>query len=100
MRSDGRKARELRPVKFTKNFVRHCAGSALIEVGYTRVVCTATIEEEVPPFLRDTDQGWVTAEYGMLPGSGDTRIPRESTRGRVGGRTHEIQRLMGRSRRA
>jgi ribonuclease PH len=100
MRSDGRKAREMRPVTFTKDFVRHCAGSVLIEVGSTRVVCTATVQEEVPPFLRDTGKGWVTAEYGMLPGSGNTRIPRESARGRVGGRTHEIQRLIGRSLRA
>lgn len=100
MRTDGRKARDLRAVKITNGFIRNCQGSALIEVGDTRVVCTATVEEDVPPFLRDTGQGWVTAEYGMLPGSGNTRIPRESTRGRVGGRTHEIQRLIGRSLRA
>jgi len=100
MRTDGRKARDLRAVKITNEFIRSSAGSALIEVGDTRVVCTATVEDDVPPFLRDTNQGWVTAEYGMLPGSGNTRIARESTRGRVGGRTHEIQRLIGRSLRA
>ena len=72
----------------------------LIEVGQTRVICTATTEEQVPPFLRDTGQGWVTAEYGMLPGSSTSRIQREAARGRVGGRTHEIQRLIGRSLRA
>ena len=100
MRGDGRKAAELRPVTITPNFVRQCTGSVLIDVGETRVVCTATVEESVPPFLRDTNKGWLTAEYGMLPGSGNTRIARESTRGRVGGRTHEIQRLIGRSLRA
>jgi ribonuclease PH len=100
MRSDGRKSTGIRPVNITTGFIRHCDGSVLIEVGETRVICTATVEEQVPPFLRDTTRGWVTAEYGMLPGSGDTRIPRESVRGRVGGRTHEIQRLIGRSLRA
>jgi ribonuclease PH len=100
MRVDGRKATELRPVRITPGFIRHVHGSVLIEVGHTRVICTATVEEQVPQFLRDTGSGWVTAEYGMLPGSGDTRIPREAARGRVGGRTHEIQRLIGRSLRA
>jgi len=100
MRSDGRKAAELRPVKTTLGFIKHCEGSVLIEVGETRVICTATVEEDVPPFLRNTNKGWVTAEYGMLPGSSTVRIPRESARGRVGGRTHEIQRLIGRSLRA
>jgi ribonuclease PH len=100
MRSDGRKAGELRPVIITTGFIRHSEGSALIELGETRVICTATVEEQVPPFLRDTGKGWVTAEYGMLPGSSRERIPRESVRGRVGGRTHEIQRLIGRSLRA
>jgi ribonuclease PH len=100
MRSDGRKPTELRPVTITPGFIRHCDGSVLIEVGRTRVICTATVEEDVPPFLRDTQKGWVTAEYGMLPGSSAVRIPRESARGRVGGRTHEIQRLIGRSLRA
>jgi len=100
MRTDGRKAGQLRPVRITTDFIRHAQGSVLIELGDTRVICTATVEEQVPPFLRDTAQGWVTAEYGMLPGSSPTRIPRESARGRVGGRTHEIQRLIGRSLRA
>jgi ribonuclease PH len=100
MRADGRKAGELRPVKITTGFVSHVPGSLLIEVGDTRVICTATVEDQVPPFLRETSRGWVTAEYGMLPGSGNTRIPREATRGRIDGRTHEIQRLIGRSLRA
>ena len=100
MRSDGRKPAELRRVKISTNFIRHAEGSVLIEVGDTRVICTATVEEQVPPFLRETGRGWVTAEYGMLPGSSTTRIQRESARGRVGGRTHEIQRLIGRSLRA
>ncbi len=100
MRTDGRKPGELRPVKISTDFTRHAEGSVLIEVGETRVICTATVEEQVPPFLRDTNKGWVTAEYGMLPGSSPTRVPRESARGRVGGRTHEIQRLIGRSLRA
>ncbi len=100
MRADGRKGAELRSVKITTGFIRHVPGSLLIEVGDTRVICTATVEDQVPLFLRDTNRGWVTAEYGMLPGSGNTRIPREAARGRVGGRTHEIQRLIGRSLRA
>ena len=100
MRSDGRKAAELRRVKISTDFIRHAEGSVLIEVGDTRVICTATVEEQVPAFLRDTNRGWVTAEYGMLPGSSTSRIERESARGRVGGRTHEIQRLIGRSLRA
>jgi ribonuclease PH len=100
MRSDGRKATELRPIKISTDFVRHADGSVLIEVGQTRVICTASVEEQVPPFLRETTRGWVTAEYGMLPGCSTTRIPREAARGRVGGRTHEIQRLIGRSLRA
>ncbi|HEX7408739.1 MAG TPA: ribonuclease PH [Candidatus Binatia bacterium] len=100
MRADGRKTGELRSVKITPGFIRHALGSILIEVGETRVICTATVEEQVPSFLRETKRGWVTAEYGMLPASGDTRIPRESVRGRIGGRTHEIQRLIGRSLRA
>jgi len=100
MRSDGRHANQIRPVRITTGFVRSAPGSVLIEVGQTRVICTATLEEQVPPFLRDTGRGWVTAEYGMLPGSSSSRIARESARGRVGGRTHEIQRLIGRSLRA
>lgn len=100
MRSDGRKAGELRRVKISTDFIRHAEGSVLIEVGDTRVICTATVEGKVPAFLRDTNRGWVTAEYGMLPGSSTSRIQRESARGHVGGRTHEIQRLIGRSLRA
>jgi ribonuclease PH len=99
-RADGRRPTDLRPVTITPDFIRHAEGSVLIEVGNTRVICTATIEESVPPFLRDSGRGWVTAEYGMLPGSSNQRIARESTRGKVGGRTHEIQRLIGRSLRA
>ena len=100
MRSDGRTPSELRPVKITPGFIRQPEGSVLIEVGETRVICTATVEEQVPPFLRGTPKGWVTAEYGMLPGSSGVRIAREAAGGRVGGRTHEIQRLIGRSLRA
>jgi ribonuclease PH len=99
-RTDGRGPHQLRPLLLTPGFIRHSDGSVLIELGETRVICTATVEDAVPVFLRDTGRGWVTAEYGMLPGSSTTRIPRESTRGRVGGRTHEIQRLIGRSLRA
>jgi ribonuclease PH len=99
-RIDGRSPNQLRPVVITPGFIRQADGSVLIEVGATRVICTATVEEAVPQFLRDTGRGWVTAEYGMLPGSSTTRIPREAARGRVGGRTHEIQRLIGRSLRA
>jgi len=80
--------------------MRHAEGSALIELGHTRVICSATVEESVPPFLRNSGQGWVTAEYSMLPRATETRTSRESTRGMVGGRTHEIQRLIGRSLRA
>ncbi len=100
MRVDGRKERELRPVTITPGFIKHADGSALIEVGATRVICTAKVENKVPPFLRNTGKGWITAEYGMLPSSSPIRIPREAARGRVGGRTHEIQRLIGRSLRA
>jgi ribonuclease PH len=100
MRSDGRRLDQIRPVTIIPGYISRVAGSALIEVGETRVVCTASVEEQVPQFLRDTGRGWVTAEYGMLPGSSETRIPREAARGRVGGRTHEIQRLIGRSLRA
>jgi ribonuclease PH len=99
-RSDGRDATELRTVSITPGFIRHADGSVLVEMGATRVICTASIEETVPQFLRDSGRGWVTAEYGMLPGSSPTRIPREAARGRVGGRTQEIQRLIGRSLRA
>jgi ribonuclease PH len=87
----------LRPVRITPGFLDHAEGSALIEFGKTRVLCAASVEEEQPPHLRNTEQGWITAEYAMLPRSTHTRTPRESSRGRVGGRTHEIQRLIGRS---
>jgi ribonuclease PH len=87
----------MRPVKITRDFLRHAEGSVLIEVGDTKVVCTASVEDRVPPFLRDTGQGWVTAEYGMLPRSTKTRTSRETSTGRPSGRTFEIQRLVGRS---
>src|SRR5216683_1916737 len=97
-RADGRRAGELRPVKITPGFLPPAEGSALIEMGSTRVVCTATVQESVPPFLRGQGRGWVTAEYAMLPRSAGERIERE--RRGPGGRTHEIQRLVGRSLRA
>ena len=100
MRPDGRKNDELRKVAVTRNFISTAEGSALIKVGNTRVICTASIEDKVPPFLRDQKRGWVTAEYGMLPRATHTRTMREATSGRVGGRTHEIQRLIGRALRA
>ena len=99
-RPDGRRPRELRPVAITPQYLRHAEGSALITLGLTRVLCAASVEESVPPFLRGSGRGWVTAEYGMLPRSTHTRSDREATRGRIGGRTHEIQRLIGRSLRA
>lgn len=99
-RADGRKESELRPITITPGYMKHADGSALIEMGDTRVICTAKIEDKVPQFLRNTGKGWITAEYGMLPSSSQVRIPREAARGRVGGRTHEIQRLIGRSLRA
>jgi ribonuclease PH len=100
IRNDGRNPVDLRPVRIVTGFVKHPAGSALIEFGDTRVVCTASVEESVPPFLRDSGRGWVTAEYGMLPGSSHPRIAREASRGKQSGRTQEIQRLIGRSLRA
>lgn len=100
MRYDGREPEGLREVRITRNFTKHAEGSVLIEFGDTRVICTASVEESVPPFLRGKGSGWVTAEYSMLPRATNTRSPRESTRGKVGGRTHEIQRLIGRSLRA
>ena len=100
MRNDGRKPAQLRAVTITPRYIKTAEGSVLIEMGDTRVICTAKLEERVPPFLRNTGKGWITAEYGMLPGSSQTRIGRESARGRIGGRTHEIQRLIGRSLRA
>ena len=100
MRTDGRRANELRALKITPSYIKTADGSVLIEMGATRVICTAKLEERVPPFLRNSGKGWITAEYGMLPGSSQQRIGRESSRGKVGGRTHEIQRLIGRSLRA
>ena len=99
-RSDGRSPAELRPTRLTPDFLVHAEGSVLIEVGRTRVVCSASVEERVPPFLRNTGKGWVTAEYGMLPRATTTRTQREATAGKVGGRTQEIQRLIGRSLRS
>jgi ribonuclease PH len=99
-RSDGRMPADLRPTRITPGFLLHAEGSVLIEVGRTRVVCAASVEDRVPPFLRNTGKGWVTAEYGMLPRATSTRTQRESTAGKVGGRTQEIQRLIGRSLRS
>lgn len=99
-RIDGRLWDQMRPVQITPGVLSFAEGSALIEVGRTRVLCAVSIDERVPPFLRDSKRGWVTAEYSMLPRSTPTRTPRESARGQVGGRTHEIQRLIGRSLRA
>jgi ribonuclease PH len=100
MRIDGRAPDELRPVTITPRFMKHAEGSALIEVGETKVVCTVSVEERVPPFLKGGGEGWITSEYGMLPRATTTRSQREATRGRPSGRTHEIQRLIGRSLRA
>lgn len=100
MRADGRKFKELRPIAITVGYIKHADGSVLIEMGDTRVICTAKLEDKVPPFLRNSGKGWITAEYGMLPSSSQVRISREAARGRIGGRTHEIQRLIGRSLRA
>ena len=99
-RPDNRAPDAMRPVKMTRDFVRVAEGSVLIEVGHTRVLCNATIEQGVPGWLRNSGRGWVTAEYGMLPRATLTRSPRESERGKIGGRTHEIQRLIGRSLRS
>ncbi len=100
MRRDGRKPDEMRTVLIERNFTKFAQGSVLIQVGNTKVICTASIDEGVPPHKRNTGQGWVTAEYSLLPGSTPKRVARESSRGKVGGRTHEIQRLIGRSMRA
>jgi len=99
-RTDGRRWDELRPLKITRSYLKNVEGSVLIEMGDTKVICAVTVEESVPLFLRGKNKGWISAEYGMLPRSSRERIPRESVRGRVGGRTHEIQRLIGRSLRA
>jgi ribonuclease PH len=99
-RLNDRSPDELRPVQITPNFLNHAEGSVLIEVGQTRVICAASIDDKVPPFLRGTGKGWVTAEYGMLPRATNTRSAREAATGKVGGRTMEIQRLVGRSLRS
>lgn len=99
-RNDGRLPDELRPVKVTTGFTRHAEGSVLMECGDTRVICTASVEKKVPPFLRGAGQGWITAEYGMLPRSTHTRMIREVAKGKLSGRSQEIQRLIGRSLRA
>jgi len=100
MRSDGRLDEQLRPTRITPNYLLHAEGSVLVESGKTKVICTASVEDRVPPFRRNSGRGWVTAEYGMLPRATSTRTQRESSAGRVGGRTQEIQRLIGRSLRA
>ena len=99
-RPSGRAPDELRTVRFTRQFTKHAEGSVLVEFGHTRVLCTASVEEGVPGFLRGKGQGWVTAEYGMLPRATNTRTQREASTGKVGGRTQEIQRLIGRSLRS
>ncbi|EHQ52890.1 ribonuclease PH [Ectothiorhodospira sp. PHS-1] len=100
MRPSGRAPDQLRPIRFTRGFTRHAEGSVLVEYGDTRVICTATVDERVPPFLKGKGRGWVTAEYGMLPRATHERMGREAARGKQGGRTLEIQRLIGRSLRA
>src|SRR6202040_3612764 len=100
MRSDNRPANQLRETILTPNYLPHAEGSVFIEAGRTKVICTASVEDRVPPFLRNTGKGWVTAEYGMLPRATNTRMQREASQGKVGGRTQEIQRLIGRSLRA
>ncbi|MEJ2199805.1 MAG: ribonuclease PH [Desulfuromonadaceae bacterium] len=99
-RPDGRLAHMLRPIDFKRNFTRYAEGSVLVRFGETLVLCNATVEDKVPSFMRGEGRGWVTAEYAMLPRATHCRSPRESTRGKIGGRTHEIQRLIGRSLRA
>jgi ribonuclease PH len=99
-RPDGREANAIRPTRITPDFTMHAEGSVLIEVGHTRVICTASVEDRVPPFQRGSGKGWVTAEYGMLPRATTTRTTREASAGKVGGRTQEIQRLIGRSLRS
>src|SRR5213082_2503045 len=100
MRSDKRPADQLRETTLTPHFMENAEGSVLIEAGRTRVICAASVEDRVPPFLRNTGKGWVTAEYGMLPRATSTRSQREASAGKVGGRTQEIQRLIGRSLRS
>lgn len=100
MRYDGRTPDSLRKIVITRNYTKHAEGSVLVEFGDTKVICTASVDESVPPFLRGKGSGWVTAEYSMLPRSTHTRSHREAAKGKIGGRTHEIQRLIGRSLRA
>ncbi|HZN45916.1 MAG TPA: ribonuclease PH [Nitrospiraceae bacterium] len=100
VRFDGRRKDEVRPVKVTRDFIKHAEGSVLIEMGDTKVICTASVEERVPPFLKDKGKGWVTAEYAMLPRATHDRSSREAVKGKQGGRTLEIQRLVGRALRA
>jgi len=100
VRIDGRKPGELRPVKIRRNYLKYALGSCLVEMGNTRVLCTASLQDKAPPFLKGTGKGWLTAEYGMLPASCTERIQRESTKGKPSGRTQEIQRLIGRSLRS
>ena len=100
IRLDARTPDAIRPTRLTPNYLMHPEGSVLVEVGRTKVICTASVEERVPPFLRNSGKGWVTAEYGMLPRATSTRTQREATAGKVGGRTQEIQRLIGRSLRS
>src|SRR6266446_7210964 len=100
MRSDDRLANALRETTLTPNYLPHAEGSVFIEAGRTKVICTASIEDRVPQFLRNSGKGWVTAEYGMLPRATNTRMQREASAGKVGGRTQEIQRLIGRSLRS
>jgi ribonuclease PH len=100
MRTDGRTLNQARPLKITPGYLLTAEGSALIEIGNTRVLCAATVEDSVPPFLRNSGKGWVTAEYSMLPRATSTRTAREVVKGKLSGRTHEIQRLIGRSLRA
>lgn len=100
VRFDGRRRDQIRPVKVTRNFTKHAEGSVLIEMGDTKVICTASVEEKVPPFLKGKGSGWVTAEYSMLPRATHERSPREAVKGKQGGRTLEIQRLVGRALRS
>ncbi|QYY42154.1 ribonuclease PH [Aneurinibacillus thermoaerophilus] len=100
MRIDGREYNQIRPVTITMDYIKHAEGSVLIEMGDTKVICTATVEEKVPPFMRGQGCGWVTAEYSMLPRATETRNARESSRGKISGRTQEIQRLIGRALRS
>jgi ribonuclease PH len=100
MRGGGREWNQLRDFRMTRDFLHFSEGSVLVEMGRTRVICAATLEDRVPPFLKNSGEGWLTAEYAMLPASTQKRSPRESTSGKIGGRTHEIQRLIGRSLRA